>query len=238
VELLQKELLPRFPKETTITEIHYYGTGMRNPDNVKMMKKALSQVFANASVEVSDDMLSAARALNGSEKGMACNLGTGSFSCYYNGKKITQQAPGIGYVLGDEGSGAYLGKKVIQYYLYNTFDEDLRYIFDDKYKTNPVEILETVYRKPLANRYLASFCLFLSENRGHYMIENIIEDGLNDFFFTHLCKYKETWKFPVNFVGSVAFGFRDVLQELCNSYEFELGKILKEPMSGLIEYHS
>ena len=238
VDLLQKELLPRFPKESTITEIHYYGTGMRNPDNVKMMKKSLLEVFSNASVEVSDDMLSAARALNGSEKGMACNLGTGSFSCYYNGKKITQQAPGIGYVLGDEGSGAYLGKKVIQYYLYNTFDEDLRYIFDDKYKTNPVEILETVYRKPLANRYLASFCLFLSENRGHYMIENIIEDGLNDFFFTHLCKYKETWKFPVNFVGSVAFGFRDVLQELCNSYEFELGKILKEPMRGLIEYHS
>ncbi|HKO80441.1 MAG TPA: hypothetical protein VJU78_08605, partial [Chitinophagaceae bacterium] len=131
-----------------------------------------------------------------------------------------------------------LGKKVIQYYLYNTFDEELRYIFEDKYKITPVEILENVYRKPLANRYLASFCLFLSENRGHYMIENIIEDGLNDFFFTHLCKYKETWKFPVNFVGSVAFGFKDVLQELCNGYEFELGKILKEPMSGLIEYHS
>ena len=238
VDLLQKELLPRFPKETTISEIHYYGTGMRNPDNVKMMKKSLLQVFAGASIEVSDDMLSAARALNGTEKGLACNLGTGSFSCYYNGKKITQQAPGIGYILGDEGSGAYLGKKVIQYYLYNTFDEELRYIFDDKYKTTPVEILETVYRKPLANRYLASFCLFLSENRGHYMIENIIEDGLNDFFFTHLCKYKETWKFPVNFVGSVAFGFRDVLQELCKGYEFELGKILKEPMSGLIEYHS
>ncbi len=85
---------------------------------------------------------------------------------------------------------------------------------------------------------LRLFACFLSENRGHYMIENIIEDGLNDFFFTHLCKYKETWKFPVNFVGSVAFGFRDVLKDLCNSYEFELGKILKEPMSGLIEYHS
>ena len=238
VDLLQKELLSRFPKGTIVSEIHYYGTGMRNPENVKMMKKSLLQVFANASVEVSDDMLSAARALNGTEKGLACNLGTGSFSCYYNGKKITQQAPGIGYILGDEGSGAYLGKKVIQYYLYNTFDEELRYIFEDKYKITPVEILENVYRKPLANRYLASFCLFLSENRGHYMIENIIEDGLNDFFFTHLCKYKETWKFPVNFVGSVAFGFKDVLQELCNGYEFELGKILKEPMSGLIEYHS
>ncbi|MGB8191446.1 MAG: N-acetylglucosamine kinase, partial [Chitinophagaceae bacterium] len=138
----------------------------------------------------------------------------------------------------DEGSGAYLGRKVIQYYLYNTFDEELRYKFDDKYKTSPVEILENTYRKPLANRYLASFCLFLVENRGHYMIENIIEDGLNDFFFQHLCKYNESWKYPIHFVGSVAYGFRDVLKELCLSYEFELGRILKNPMEGLIEYHT
>jgi len=148
-----------------------------------------------------------------------------------------KQTPGVGYVLGDEGSGAYLGKKVVQYFLYNTFDEDLRYKFDIKYNTNPVEILENVYRKPLANRYLASFSLFLSENRGHYMIENIIEDGLNDFFFTHLCKYSEIWTLPVSFVGSIAFGFKDVLKELCASYEFELGKVLQSPMSGLVEYH-
>ena len=153
-------------------------------------------------------------------------------------KKLSKQTPGIGYVLGDEGSGAYLGKKVIQYYLYNTFDEELRYKFDDKYNTNRVEILENVYRKAIAQPLSCSFALFLAENRGHYMIENIIEDGLNDFFFTHLCKYREIWKLPVSFVGSVAFGFKDVLKQLCNSYEFELGKILKNPMSGLIEYHS
>ncbi len=147
-------------------------------------------------------------------------------------------SPGLGYVLGDEGSGAYLGKRVLQYYLYNTFDDELRGRFDVTYLTNSAEILENVYKNPLPNRYLASFVMFLAENRGHYMIENIIEDCLNDFFFTHLCKYKEVWSYPVNFVGSVAFGFKDVLQELCNSYEFELGKVLKKPMSGLIEYHS
>ncbi len=238
IELLHKELLPHFPKNTVVDEIFYYGTGMRNPDNVKMLKKAMQAVFANASIDINDDMLAAARALNGGNKGLACNLGTGSFCCYYNGKKISRQTPGIGYVLGDEGSGAHLGKKVIQYFLYNTFDEELRYKFDNKYKTTAVEVLENVYRKPLANRYLASFSLFLSENRGHYMIENIIEDGLNDFFFFHLCKYHEVWTLPVSFVGSIAFGYKDVLKELCRSYEFELGKVLKSPMSGLIEYHS
>ena len=237
VDLLQKDVLPHFAKSTRITEIYYYGTGMRNPDNVSMVRDSLQQVFDKASIEINDDMLAAARALNGKNRGLACNLGTGSFCCYYNGKKIARQTPGIGYILGDEGSGAYLGKKVIQYYLYNTFDEELRYKFDSKYSTTPVEVLENVYRKPLANRYLASYALFLSENRGHYMIENIIEDGLNDFFFHHVCKYREAWKMPVSFVGSVAFGFKDVLKDLCSSYEFELGKILKSPMAGLVEYH-
>lgn len=237
VDLLQNDVVPHFAKSATITEIYYYGTGMRNPGNVKMVKDSLRQVFDRASIELNDDMLAAARALNGKNNGFACNLGTGSFCCYYNGKKIARQTPGIGYILGDEGSGAYLGKKVIQYYLYNTFDEELRYKFDNKYSTTPVEVLENVYRKPLANRYLASYVLFLSENRGHYMIENIIEDGLNDFFFHHLCKYREAWKMPISFVGSVAFGFKDVLKELCSSYEFELGKILKSPMAGLVEYH-
>jgi hypothetical protein len=238
IDLLRNELLPAIPGAAKAENIHYYGTGMRNPENVKMLKRALQKVFTNAKIDVNDDMLAAARGLNGNSKGLACNLGTGSFCCYYNGKKIVKQTPGVGYVLGDEGSGAYLGKKVLQYFLYNTFDEDLRYKFDDKYKTNPVAVLENIYRKPLANRYLASFALFLSENRGHYMIENIIEDGLNDFFFFHLCKYREIWTFPVSFVGSVAFGFKDVLQQLCNSYEFELGKVMKNPMEGLVEYHS
>ncbi len=238
ITLLQEELLKKAPAAITASNIHYYGTGMRNADNVKMLQGAFKKVFKNSKVEINDDMVSAARALNGRKKGITCNLGTGSFCCYYNGKKIVNQSPGIGYVLGDEGSGAYLGKKVLQYYMYNTFDEDLRFKFDDKYKTSPVEVLENVYRKPLANRYLAGFTLFLVENRGHYMIENIIEDGLNDFFFTHLCKYKEVWTMPVNFIGSVAFGFKDVLQQLCSSYEFELGKIMKNPMQGLVDYHS
>jgi N-acetylglucosamine kinase-like BadF-type ATPase len=202
------------------------------------VKKALLQVFAGAKVDVNHDLMAAARALCGKEKGVACILGTGSNSCYYNGKKIMKNSPGLGYVLGDEGSGAYLGKKVIQYYLYGTFDDELRGRFDLTYTTNTSEILENVYKKPLPNRYLAGFTKFLADNRGHYMIENIIEDGLNDFFFNHLCKYRETWTTPVSFAGSVAFGFKDVIEQLCNTYEFELGTVMKNPMPGLVKYHS
>ena len=236
-DLLQKELKSKL-KNVEVDEVYYYGTGCANPTNVKSVKKAISKVFAGAKIEVTHDLMAAARALCGREKGIACILGTGSNSCYYDGKKIVKNSPGLGYVLGDEGSGAYLGRKVIQYYLYGTFDYELRGRFDLTYTTTAAEILENVYKKPLPNRYLAGFAKFLAENRGHYMIENIIEDGLNDFFFNHLCKYREVWTLPVHFAGSIAFGFKDVVQQLCNSYEFELGKVMKNPMEGLVAYHS
>jgi glucosamine kinase len=235
-ELLQKALVPKLKNEK-IDEVYYYGTGCADPANAKIIKDAIKRIFTKAHIEVTHDLMAAARSSCGKNKGMVANLGTGSFCCFYNGKTITRQSPGIGYILGDEGSGAYLGKKVIQYFLYDTFDEDLQARFNAKYNTDRANILDNVYKKPFANRYLASFALFLAENRGHFMIENIIEDGLNDFFFTHLCKYREIWTHPVNFVGSIAFGFKDVLQQLCNSYEFELGTVIKNPMEGLAAYH-
>lgn len=237
VLLMQKELMPKL-KNVIVDELHFYGTGLSNPNNIRIIKVSLKKLFPFANIETNTDLLAAARALCGNNKGIACILGTGSNSCFYNGKKVLKNSPGLGYILGDEGSGAYLGKKVIQYYLYNTFDADLMSRFDAKFTTNTVEILENVYKKPMANRYLASFAIFLAENRGHYMIENIIEDGLNDFFFNHLYKYRETWILPINFIGSVAFGFKDILQELCNTYELELGNILQKPMDGLIKYHT
>jgi N-acetylglucosamine kinase-like BadF-type ATPase len=236
-QLLIKQLVPKL-KDASINEVHFYGTGLSNQNNALILKSVLKKIFKKAKISIETDLTAAARALCGKEKGIACILGTGSNSCFFNGRKIINNSPGIGFILGDEGSGAYLGKKVIQYYLYQTFDEELMASFEKRFLTNPMEILENVYKKPMANRYLASFAIFLAENRGHYMIENIIEDGLNDFFFTHIYKYKESWTHPINFIGSVAFGFKDVLQELCNGYELELGKVMKAPMKGLIEYHS
>lgn len=237
IEYIIKEELKVKIKKTEPDEIFFYGTGCSNAENVKLVKKAIQQVFTKAKVNVDHDLMGAAKALCGNEKGIACILGTGSNSCYYNGKKIVKNSPGLGYVLGDEGSGAYLGRKVIQYFLYNTFDEDLMDRFNAKYNTTSDEILTAVYKKPLPNRYLASFTVFLIENRGHYMIENIIEDSFNDFFFNHVYKYKESWTMPINFTGSVAYGFRDVLKDMCNSYELKLGKVYKKPMDGLVKFH-
>ena len=235
--IIRREVLP-FVKKSPVEELYYYGTGCTNSANVKMVKKTLKNCFPSASLFIDTDVAGAAKALCGNEKGIACILGTGSSSCYYNGRRIVKSSPGLGFILGDEGSGAYLGKKVIQYYLYNTFDEDLRSRFDAKFVTTANEILNSVYKQALPNRYLASFAIFLAENRGHYMIENIIEDGLNDFFYTHIYKYSESWNLPVHFTGGIAFGFKDVLVQMCNSYQLQPGNILKNPMEGLIKYHS
>lgn len=234
--ILEKELLPGL-KGAVPDIIHFYGTGCSNPANISILKQALRQLFTSAQLKITSDIMGAAKALCGDEKGVACILGTGSNSCYYNGKKIVTNSPGLGFILGDEGSGAYMGKKVIQYFLYNTFDPDLMDRFMAKYDTDSATILNAVYKQPLPNRYLAGFVGFLIENRGHFMIENIIEDSFNDFFFTHICKYKESWTLPIHFTGSVAYGFKDVLKEMCQSYVLELGNVLKQPIDGLIKYH-
>jgi N-acetylglucosamine kinase-like BadF-type ATPase len=235
------ELLAQsFAKKTNVTKIdavYFYGTGLTNLDNITSLKKALKAVFTNAVLSIETDLVAAARASCQNEKGVVCILGTGSNTGFYNGKKITKNSPGLGYVLGDEGSGAYLGKKVIQYFLYQTFDEELMAAFEKKFKLTKDDILNSIYKNPFPNRTLASFAPFLTEHRGHYMIENIIEDGINDFFFAHINKMNESWIHPIHFVGGIAFAFKDVIKQLALSYEIELGKIIKSPMEGLITFH-
>lgn len=238
VSLLEIELLPKL-KEVAIESIFFYGSGCGNSHNVALVKSALKKAIPLAQkINVDHDLIGAAKALCGDTKGVVCILGTGSNSCVFNGKKITKNNPAPGFILGDEGAGSYLGKKVLQHHIYNTFDEDLQYKFKLKYGIAYAEILNNVYKQPFPSRYLASFAPFLSENRGHYMIENILEDGISDFFFTHLYKYSETWTRPIHFTGSIAWNFRDVIKGICDSSELELGKIIKAPIDGLIEYHS
>ena len=235
--ILRKELAPKMAN-MPVDDIFYYGTGCSNPDNISLIKRGLKKIFPSPKINVQHDLMGAARALCGDKKGIACILGTGSNSCFYNGKRIVKNSPGLGFILGDEGSGSHLGKKVVQYYLYNTFDSELMEKFQSKYSTDASEILDNVYKRSLPNRYLAEFVSFLTENRGHYMVENIIEDSLNDFFFNHIYKYRESWSLPINFAGSVAFGFKDVLAQMCSDFELTLGTVIKDPMEGLIKYHS
>ncbi|MBW8685105.1 N-acetylglucosamine kinase [Chitinophaga rhizophila] len=236
-ELLEKELLPQLPADAQIEEVHYYGTGCLQRKSVEIVSSALKAVWPVAAIEVNHDLMGAARGLCGKEPGIVSILGTGSNSCYFDGSIVKKNNPGLGYVLGDEGSGAYLGKKLLQYFLYNSFDEELKARFDAQYNTNHEEILENVYRKPLPNRYLAGFARFLGENRGHFIVENILEDSLNEFFFNHIYKYSESWTHPLHFTGSIAWHFQDILQELCDLYELQMGRILRSPMDGLVAYH-
>lgn len=235
-EVMQTELLPALPRVMP-EAVYFYGAGCGSPDNITTVRKALKKKFSEAKIFVTHDLFGAVRALCGDDKGVACILGTGSNSCYFNGSRIARTSSGLGYVLDDEGSGAHLGKMVLQHYLNNIFEDDIRQQFDAKYGMSRQEILENVYKKPLPNRYLASFAIFLSENRGHYMIENIIADGLNEFFFRHIACYPQSTRYPVHFAGSVAFHFRDVVLNLCHSYGFQPGSILKAPMEGLVRYH-
>jgi glucosamine kinase len=235
-EILKKELWKKV-KVVTIDEIYFYGTGCSSKENNRIVANAFKKQYPKAKITVNHDMLGAAISLCHNQKGVACILGTGSSACFFDGKKITKSRTGLGYALGDEGSGSYMGRKLIQYYLYDTFDAELKYAFEKKFAVDRKEILDHVYKQPFPQRYIASFTTFLSAHRGHYMIENIIEDSLLDFFFSHISKFKESWSQPVHFVGGIAFAFKDVLKDLCSNYKIELGTINKRPMDGLVKFY-
>ncbi len=237
IDILDKELWKKI-KDIDIQEIYFYGTGCSTKTNNAIVANAFYQRYKKAKITIDHDMMGAAISLCGSTKGVASILGTGSSACYYNGRTITQSRTGLGYALGDEGSGSYMGRKVLQYYLYQTFDAELQHAFDTKYNTDRTAILEQVYKQPFPQRYMATFTKFLADNRGHYMVENIIEDSLVDFYFAHLIKFKEVWKCPVHFVGGIAYAFKDVIKNLCTQYGLQLGTIHKRPMDGLVKLYS
>lgn len=243
--LQENEIIAIFKNEikinlskTSIDEIHFYGAGISSDDKKKTIERCLKSYFNIKKVFSYSDMLAAARATCQHESGIACILGTGSNSTYYNGKKMMFKTKALGYILGDEGGGTHLGKKVLQYHLHAIFDQELQNAFNAKFKTDLNTILEHIYRKPFANRYLAQFTSFIFEHRGHYMIENIAEDCLNDFFINHLLQYPKIWKTKVHFTGSVAFYLQDIIHNLCDQYEIECGQIVQKPMKGLIAFHA
>lgn len=217
--------------------IYFYGAGCSSPLQQEKLSDVLSAFFKIPEVQVECDMLAAARALCGEKPGIACILGTGSNSCFYDGQVIKDRHISLGYLAGDEGSGNYLGKRILQYYTYKTFDEELNHSFEQLFGRDTGAIIRKLYSEPFPNRYLASFVLLLKQHRGHYMVENIIEDGLNDFFHFHIMKFRQSWNYPLYFTGSVAFEFQDVLKNLCEQYELELGSIEKNPVDGLVAFH-
>ena len=181
VELMRNELLPALKKKSLPTFIFMVRDAQPQKTGHRS-KEPLERYFQDPGLKWNMILRALPGLYAAKIKASLRFLGTGSNSGYYNGKKIIHNSPGLGYVLGDEGSGAYLGKKVLQYYLYKTFDREFMISFTKNTDLTAADILDSVYKKPLPNRYIASFAMFLAENRGHYMIENIIEDGLVIFF--------------------------------------------------------
>jgi glucosamine kinase len=235
IEIFEAELKINTNK-ISVDQVIYYGSGIANSEKKENLIKCLRYHFGIKNISVESDMLAAAQATCQRDKGIAVILGTGSNSCYFDGKKITDKQVSLGYVLGDEGGGNHLGKKLLQYYLYGILEQEMKDAFTESFKYTQDEILENIYRKPFPNRFLAQFAKFCFEHRGHYVIENIIEDCINEFFINHLIKYKQAWKVPVHFCGSVSFEAQDIIAQLCGQYDLQLGTIMKSPMKGLVQY--
>ncbi|MCL1867943.1 MAG: ATPase, partial [Paludibacter sp.] len=200
-----------------ISEIYFYGAGCTS-EKSNILHNALSANFPNAKIEAESDLLGAARALLQHSAGIACILGTGSNSCFYNGVEITANAPSLGYVLGDEGSGAALGKSLIRNVLKRMISENIIKKFEEKYSISTAEIIENVYRRPFANRYLAHFSEFLLENQYEPEIDALILNEFQAFFDRNIAKY-DFLNHTVNFVGSVAFHFSRQLRQVADYNE-------------------
>jgi len=234
---LRTNLVP-FISEYLINEIHFYGAGCAFEEQKKLISHIFQPFYPKASIKVESDLLAAARSLFGYKKGIACILGTGSNSCLYDGEKIVMNVPPLGFILGDEGSGAVLGKKLVADVLKNQLPQELSTNFLSQYHLNIEIILENVYKKPFPNRYLAQFTPFLKENIQHPSIHNIVYTAFNDFFIRNISQYLSKENVPVAFVGSIAFHFSEILKKVASEKQIVISMIRQQPMEGLITYHS
>ena len=243
-EVLLSEFLPQLTAQSSMLtaqssqlKVIFYGSGCANETACNRIKEALFKVIGTEDVTIHSDLLGAARALCGHDEGIACVLGTGSNSCLYNGKEIIANTPPLGYILGDEGSSAVLGRRLVGDCLKNQLPEALRTEFLAEYQLTQEIILEKVYRQPLANRFLASLTPFLSKHREVPEVHKLLVESFTDFFVRNVKQYRRPW-LPIHFVGSIANAFPAELKEAAESLGMELGTILQSPMEGLLKYHS
>ena len=235
-QVLSQNLLLQLP-DIQPAQIYFYGAGCSTEAKCGIVDNALRGIYPAAQIAVMSDVVAAARGTCGRELGIASILGTGSNSCLFDGEKIIMQMPCLGFTLGNEGSGSYLGKNLLRLYLNNELPPDLHQAFREKYPETQAEILQRVYNEPFPNRYLASFTPFLFAQRYHSWVSNLVKQSFTDFFRFTVCKYPDYEKIPAHFVGSIAFYFADLLKETAATQHIQIGKILQSPMEGLIRYH-
>lgn len=237
VNSLKKGLPGDLPLEK-ITEVNYYGAGVHNTEKAEIVEVAMQKVFPNAQVEIGHDLLAAARALLGDQSGFAAILGTGTNSCIYDGQNITHNIDSAAYILGDEGSGSYIGKKLLTDFIRGLMPADVAESFFNTYKLTPDEIMDNVYTKPLANRFCASFSKFVYDNNVNIQYtRKIVDDAFEAFFNNLVSKYPDYQNYTFNCIGSVGYNFRNVLEEKATHYQMKVGKILRSPIDDLVVFH-
>lgn len=233
-QMLQQEFtLP----VTVLDGIFFYGAGCINEQLNDLIRRTLYQNFRCLSITIQSDLMAAARSLCQNQEGIACILGTGSNSCYYNGHEITRHVSPLGYILGDEGSGAVLGKKFMSDLLKKQLPRSIADRFFALYKISPDHVLENIYKKPFPNRFLAQFTRFIHENLHEDYLKKLVKDSFNEFFTRNIRQYPEASRLPVHFTGSIAWYFKDILQASAKESGYQTGIISLRPMEGLIDYH-
>lgn len=221
-----------------IEAVYFYGAGCISPEVCGNVERAIRKTIPAPTIEVATDLLAAARALCGHDAGIACIMGTGSNSCYYDGDNIVDNVSPLGYILGDEGSGAVLGKILVGDVLKRQLPHEICERFLEEYNLDRLEIIRRVYREPQANRFLASLSPFLAANIGEPAIHRLVLNSFKSFFVRNITAYEDYKVLPVGFIGSIAYYYSDVLEEAASSVGCIIGRILKSPMEGLIKYHS
>ncbi len=233
---LQQELLPALPT-ADVDSVYFYGAGC-TPEKQPLVADTLRRVLTiNGVCEVRSDMLAAARAICGHAPGIACILGTGSNSCAFDGQEITMNVPALGFILGDEGSGAVLGRMLVGNVLKRQLPAAVCERFLSQYATTQADIIERVYRQPQPNKYLASFAPFLKENIGVPEVEAIVKEGFRAFLRRNVAQYPGYHSLPIGFNGGIAEAFEEQLTTVLAEEGMHLGRIIQEPMEGLVEYH-
>lgn len=235
-DVLAKELKPQLDGREP-DEIFFYGAGCAYEEADSRMRKALETLFVTRKIEINSDLLAAARALCGREEGIACILGTGSNSCYYNGREIVDNIPPLGFILGDEGSGATLGRQLVNGCLKRQFSGEICTRFFEQYNLDVAKILEKVYREPMPGRFLASLAPFLYENRRNPQIHKMLVENFVIFFKHNSMAYRRSW-LPIHFVGGIATSFQEEVKVAAESLGLSIGNIVESPMKGLIEFHT
>lgn len=222
---------------SSISEVHFYGAGCSTAENCKLMTEAISMTLYIKNIHVSHDLLAAARALCKRERGIAAILGTGSNSCLYDGKDIIENVPSTGYLWSDYGGGSQIGKFFIREYFEDNLPANLREAFEKAGYSREV-ILQNVYKLSLPSRYLATVSLFVCKHLDHPKVAEVLESCFDSFFVQQISKYTEAKKYRINTIGSIGYYYRDFIARVAAKHGFKMGKVVKSPMEGLIEFHS